>query len=127
MSMVGRIVGGVDTPADSHVAAAVDANGGILGVESFPADESGFEASIGWLSSHGEIQVVGVEGSGSWDVGLARFLHNHEISAVEVDRPNCQDYGRKCDSERTLQAGGPWVQCRTVARARPRGGRVMPC
>jgi hypothetical protein len=29
------IVGGVDTHADSHVAAVIDANGGILGVESF--------------------------------------------------------------------------------------------
>ena len=36
MSMVRMIVGGVDTHADTHVAAAVDANGGILGIESFP-------------------------------------------------------------------------------------------
>ena len=32
MSMVRMIVGGVDTHADQHVAAAVDANGGVLGV-----------------------------------------------------------------------------------------------
>jgi transposase len=85
------IVGGVDTHADTHVAAAVDANGGVLGIESFPADRGGFEALLGWLMSHGEIQMVGVEGTGSWGVGLSRFLHDHEISVVEVDRPNRQN------------------------------------
>ena len=41
--MVRSVVGGVDTHADFHVAAAVDHNGGLLGVESFPPDEAGFE------------------------------------------------------------------------------------
>ena len=91
MSMVRMIVGGVDTHADQHVAAVVDANGGVLGIESFPADHGGFEALLGWLMSHGEIEMVGVEGTGSWGVGLARFLHDHKIMVVEVDRPNRQD------------------------------------
>ena len=91
MSMVRMIVGGVDTHADTHVAAAVDANGGVLGIESFPADHAGFEALLGWLMSHGEIDRVGVEGTGSWGVGLARFLYNHEVTVIEVDRPNRQD------------------------------------
>jgi len=52
--------------ADTHVAAAIDANGGVLGIESFPADRGGFEALLGWLMSHGEIDRVGVEGTGSW-------------------------------------------------------------
>ncbi len=60
MSMVRMIVGGVDTHADTHVAAVVDTNGGLLGIEAFPADESGYEALVGWLTSHGEIQIVGV-------------------------------------------------------------------
>ena len=37
------VTGGVDTHADVHVAAAVDHNGGLLGVESFRADQAGFE------------------------------------------------------------------------------------
>ncbi len=40
MSMV-RVTGGVDTHADVHVAAAIDHNGGLLGVESFTADGAG--------------------------------------------------------------------------------------
>ena len=89
--MVRSVIGGVDTHADFHVAAAIDGNGAMLGIESFPADESGFEALLGWLMSHGEIDRIGVEGTGSWGVGLSRFLHDHEITVVEVDRPNRQD------------------------------------
>ena len=88
--MVRVIVGGVDTHADQHVAAAIDANGGVLGTESFPADQAGYEALLAWLVSHGEVERVGVEGTGSWGVGLSRFLHSHEVVVVEVDRPNRQ-------------------------------------
>ncbi len=101
MSMVRSVVGGVDTHADEHVAAAVDTNGGLLGIESFPADESGFEALLGWLISHGEVKMVGVEGTGSWGVGLSRFLHDHGIVVVEVDRPNRQTRRRVGKSDPT--------------------------
>ena len=37
-----------------------------------------------------EVGRVGVEGTGSWGVGLTRFLHDHEVTVVEVDRPNRQ-------------------------------------
>jgi transposase len=90
MSIVRNVVGGVDTHADAHVAAAVDTNGGVLGVESFPADEAGFEDLFGWLVGFGAVSLVGVEGTGSWGVGLARFLHDQQVAVVEVDRPNRQ-------------------------------------
>ena len=90
MSMVRSVVGGVDTHADFHVAAAVDHNGGLLGVESFGADEVGYENLVGWLCSFGPLARVGVEGTGSWGVGLARFLGEVDIETVEVDRPNRQ-------------------------------------
>ena len=37
-----QIIGGVDTHLDTHVAAAVDGNGGLLGVWSFPTTTGGF-------------------------------------------------------------------------------------
>ena len=89
MRIVG-ITGGVDTHADNHVAAAVEDNGGLLGVGSFPATETGFAELLGWLTGFGDLTQVGVEGTGSWGVGLARFLHDQEIMVVEVDRPNRQ-------------------------------------
>jgi transposase len=90
MSMVKSVVGGVDTHADAHVAAALDSNGGVLGVESFPADAAGFEELLGWLVGFGAVSLVGVEGTGSWGVGLARFLAAADVAVVEVDRPNRQ-------------------------------------
>ncbi len=72
MSMVSSVVGGVDTHADVHVAAAVDSNGGVLGIESFPTDMVGYEALAGWLVGFGPVIRVGVEGTGSYGVGLSR-------------------------------------------------------
>jgi transposase len=89
MGIVG-VTGGVDTHADTHVAAAVDDNGGLLGVESFPATENGYAHLFGWLAGFGEVAKVGVEGTGSWGVGLARYLTGLDVSVVEVDRPNRQ-------------------------------------
>ena len=85
-----EVTGGVDTHADTHVAAAIDHNGGLLGVESFPATEAGFAELLGWLIGFGELVRVGVEGTGSWGVGLARFLNDQDVTVVEVDRPNRQ-------------------------------------
>ena len=90
MLMVSGVVGGVDTHADVHVAAAIDSNGGVLGVESFPTDGAGYERLTVWLASFGPVVRVGVEGTGSYGVGLQRHLFNEGIEVVEVDRPNRQ-------------------------------------
>ena len=68
------ITGGVDTHLDVHVAAALDANGGVLGVESFPTTTAGFAELHGWLVGFGTLDRVGVEGTGAYGAGLARFL-----------------------------------------------------
>ena len=51
-----------------------------------PASRS---SSDGW-SAFGPVVQVGVEGTGSWGVGLSRFLGDHDVMVVEVDRPNRQ-------------------------------------
>jgi len=53
-----EVTGGVDTHADNHVAAAIDGNGGLLGVESFPASQTGYEDLLVWLVGFGERQSV---------------------------------------------------------------------
>ena len=90
MLMVSGVVGGVDTHADVHVATALDENGGLLGVESFPTDTAGYGSLADWLAGFGPVVKVGVEGTGSYGVGLARHLHANGIVVVEVDRPNRQ-------------------------------------
>jgi transposase len=84
------ITGGVDTHLDNHVAAALDPLGRLVGTESFPADAAGYKALLGWLEEFGDVTKVGVEGTGSYGTGLARFLRRMGVEVVEVDRQNRQ-------------------------------------
>src|SRR5687768_17132042 len=84
------VTGGVDTHLDTHVAAVVDSNGGVLGVESFPTTTAGFAELHGWLASQGTLNRVGVEGTGAYGAGLARFLRGAGVAVIEVGRPNRQ-------------------------------------
>jgi hypothetical protein len=84
------VTGGVDTHLDTHVAAALDANGGVLGVESFPATRAGYASLSSWLPGLGPIDRVGVEGTGAYGAGLARHLRGCGLEVIEVDRPNRQ-------------------------------------
>ena len=43
------ITGGVETHLDTHVVAALDPNGGVLGVAAFPATRSGYCSLSSWL------------------------------------------------------------------------------
>jgi transposase len=97
--MAAQITGGVDTHLDVHVVAALDELGGLLGVEAFPTTPVGYRALLGWLESHGEVVVVGVEGTGSYGAGLARYLQHAGVAVVEVDRPNRQRRRRQGKSD----------------------------
>ena len=82
-----RITGGVDTHLDVHVVAALDERGALLGVESFDTTRAGYRAALDWLGSFGQVELVGVEGTGSYGAGLTRHLHAEGVAVVEVDRP----------------------------------------
>ena len=43
------LTGGVDTHADVHVAAVIDPQGGLLGVESFRTDLAGYKLLTDWM------------------------------------------------------------------------------
>lgn len=86
----GSVTGGVDTHLDMHVAAAVDHLGGVIATESFPTTASGYRRLLRWLRAHGPIHAVGVEGTGSYGSALARHLAEHDVTVIEVARPNRQ-------------------------------------
>src|SRR5437763_13869497 len=92
-----RITGGVDTHRDVHVVAALDERGGQLGVESFPANAAGYRSALGWLRSFGALERVGVEGTGTYGAGLARYLQIQDVKVVEVicpTRPRRRSHGK---------------------------------
>ena len=82
------VYGGVDTHRDVHMAAVVDTTGRVLGSAPFGADPVGYEQMNNWLQSQGRVCRVGVEGTGSYGAGLARFLTRAGVEVVEVNRPN---------------------------------------
>lgn len=82
-----RVVGGVDTHKDVHVAAVVGHTGALLGTAEFPATLFGHAKMLAWMSSFGDLAAVGVEGTGNYGAGLARFLLAKELRVVEVVRP----------------------------------------
>jgi transposase len=94
-----RVTGGVDTHKDTHVAAALDELGRLLGTEAFPTTPAGYRALLAWLNRFGEVTAVGVEGTGAWGAGLARFLTATDVVVVEVTRPNRQHRRRHAKSD----------------------------
>ena len=84
------VILGVDTHADAHVAVALDGLGRRLGHTTVPSTEAGYAMLLAWAEDFGALERVGVEGSGSFGLGLARFLGARGVEVVEVSRPNRQ-------------------------------------
>jgi len=82
------------THADTHVAAALDPRGGLLGVKEFPATAAGYAGLLSWLGGFGTVALVGIEGTGSYGAGLARHMAAAGIRVVEAVRADRQDRRR---------------------------------
>jgi transposase len=91
---------GVDTHLDQHAAAALDAVGRLLGTISVPASAAGHEQLLTWASGFGLVTRAGVEGTGSYGAGVARFLRAAGTEVIEVTRAARADRRRlgKSDS-----------------------------
>ncbi len=95
----GAVIGGVDTHKHIHVAAVCDPLGRVLASATFPTTTAGFKALLRFLRSHGQLAAVGIEGTGCWGGGLARWLAARDVHVVEVDRPNRQARRRRGKSD----------------------------
>jgi transposase len=83
-----QVAGGVDTHQDTHTAAVLDTTGRSLGTRQFAATSPGYGQLLAWLRGFGVVLVVGVEGTGAYGAGLARYLAGQGVAMVEVDRPD---------------------------------------
>ena len=79
---------GIDTHADVNVAAVIDQVGRELGHASFETTPAGHRRLKAWARSLGEIQIVGIEGTGVYGVGICAHLTDAGLAVVEVDRPD---------------------------------------
>jgi transposase len=121
-----HVVGGVDTHRDVNVAAVVDMNGGLLGVESFPTTSDGHRCLSSWMSGFGMIERVGVEGTGAYGAGLARYLAVAGVIVIEVDRPDRQKRRRhgKSDQLDAVEAARGALSGRCQGRAKSGDGHA---
>ena len=90
---------GVDTHKDTHVAVALDGLGRHLGALSVPASTPGYRALMDWARGYGALERAGVEGTGSFGAGLARFLKAEGIEVREVVRLKRRDLYRSGKSD----------------------------
>jgi transposase len=121
-----RVVGGVDTHRDSNVAAVVDMNGGLLGVESFPTTAAGHRDLSSWMSGFGLIERVGIEGTGAYGAGLARHFTRAPVTVIEVDRPDRRKRRQhgKSDQLDAVEAARGALSGRCVAVAKSGDGHA---
>ena len=121
-----RVTGGVDTHLELNVAAGVDHIGGVLGVAEFPTTSAGHKGLLDWLESFGEVVSVGVEGTGSYGTGLARFLRGAGVQVLEVDRPNRRSRRRtgKSDPADAVEAARAALSGRAQGAGKSRDGNV---
>ena len=80
------IVAGADTHVDTIHVAAISMTGALVGDREFPTTRAGYTAAIGFLTSLGQVQRIGVEGTASYGAGLTRALTAAGIDVVEVTR-----------------------------------------
>ena len=114
------VTGGVDTHLDAHVAAALDDNGGVLGVESFPTTPAGFEQLRTWLCSFGMVARVGVEGTGAYGAGLARHLRRYDVAVVRSIDPTVRPAVVPASPIRPTQSKPPGRRSAVELEAPPR-------
>lgn len=84
----GTVIGGIDTHGHTHHAAVLDHVGCQLGDREFPTTPAGYQALSTWLHRYGQLERVGIEGTGTYGAGLTRHLEETGVTVVEVNRPD---------------------------------------
>lgn len=94
-----KVVVGVDTHADTHTAAVCDELGRLVEFATFTAELAGYRQLFAWARRYGQVEAFGVEGTGGYGAGLARFLTAHDQQVIEVNRINRQHRRRHGKSD----------------------------
>lgn len=86
--VIDAVVGG-DTHRDTHTLEIATPAGAVIATTSIRNDENGFAEALAWIAEHapGPRIVIGLEGTRSYGIGMARALTAAGLSVVEVTRP----------------------------------------
>ncbi len=86
----GQLVAGIDTHKNTHHVAVLDHLGRRTADSQFPATGRGYRQIIDFFHAHGQVDRVGVEGTGSYGAGITRELAAAGFTVVEIIRQNRQ-------------------------------------
>lgn len=112
-----RIVGGVDTHKDLHVAAVVDEVDRVLASQCFATTRHGYKQMLAWMRTFGSLQRVGIEATGSYGAGLLRYMQKAGVEVLEVTTPDKHDRrkrGKNDDLDAQNAAHAAFAGKRTV-------------
>ncbi|MFQ6143092.1 IS110 family transposase [Streptomyces seoulensis] len=82
------VFGGVDSHADTLHMAVISDNGGHLADAEFTTTAAGYAAAVAFLTAHGHVIAIGVEGTASYGAGFTRAARSAALHVVEVNRPD---------------------------------------
>ena len=105
------------------MAVAIDRQGVRLGERYVATTTSGYRELERWSSNLGTIHAFGIEGTGSYGAGIARFLTGLGYSVVEVNRPDRSTRYRKGKSGPTDAEMAARAVLARVADAIPKSGQ----
>lgn len=89
-----ELIIGVDAHKHTHHAVIITNTGQRITDSEFPATTDGYASMLAWAADHGRIHAFGVESTGSYAAGLARFLTEHHIEVREVNTPHAHTKAR---------------------------------
>jgi transposase len=121
-----RVVLGVDTHKDVHVAAVVSILGAQVADATFPTTAAGYRQLLAWALGFGVLHRAGVEGTGSYGVALSRYLRRSGVIVIEVNRPDRaarRSHG-KTDTVDAVAAGRAVLSERASTPAKTANGPV---
>ena len=117
-----QVTGGVDAHGKVHVAPVIDATRRIMATSSFATTPAGYRGLPRWLRRHGHVVGVGVEGTGPYGAGLARYLTGESVTVTEVNRPDRQRRWRHGKSDTVDAEAAALAALNRHAAGTPRAG-----
>ena len=118
-----KVIVGVDTHKHEHVAVAINGLGARLAMGRAAANQAGYAELLAWARQLGEIEAFGIEGTGSYGVGLAQASSDDMGSASSRSTTATGASGattaRTTRSMPRLQPGRYWPESRPPRRRPP--------
>ena len=116
---------GVDTHRDSHTAAILDHNGGLIAELAVPSNQAGYEQRLDFIAERAlGRRCWALEGTGCYGAGLTSFLLDHGEWVTEIDRPKRSGRTQaKSDALDAVRAGREALSREQLACPRRRGQR----